>query len=84
MNDTELAIIRNVAFGTRDVSRAILSFTVHTQYGVSLQCLSADEAIELIERHQVTEVHDLEGKPCLVRRPNSGTIKFVDLFEYRR
>ena len=83
LDETELAVIKGVAFGTRDVSRAILSFAVHTKHGVALQCLSAAEAIELIERHQVTEVHKLEGKACLVTRPDRGTIKFVDLFEYK-
>jgi hypothetical protein len=76
----ELAIIKDVSFGVRDINQANLSFSVHTKdYGV-LQVLGALEAIELIEKHQIRNIEHLEGKPCIVDVDHrAGTIVFKDL-----
>ena len=74
----ELAIIEDVAFGVRDVNWANLSFSVTTlDYG-ALQVLGAEEAIELIERHHIRNIKDLEGMPCIVET-GDGKILFKDL-----
>ena len=78
MSKKEMAIIKGVGFGTRDRAHCMLWFSVHTIDGSALQCIPADEAVALLEKHMVTEVHELEGKPCIVTSDGS-TIRFVDL-----
>ena len=75
-----LAIMRGVGFGVRDTNRAMLWFTAYEdESSASLQCIPALLAIDLLEKHGVTDVKTLEGKPCWVRREN-GYVKFVDLW----
>ena len=81
MSDEKVsAIIRNVGFGVRDTSHAMLWFTAYESESLaSLQCIPAGAAIELLERHGISDVMTLEGKPCWVRHDN-GFVKFVDLW----
>ena len=74
----ELAIISSVSFGVRDVNWAKLSFNVKTLHYGALQVLGAKEAIELIEKHHIRDIKDLEGAPCIVEC-GDGLIVFKDL-----
>lgn len=79
MNE-QLGIIKNPKFGVRDINQANLSFTVETIDGSALQVLLANEAIELIEKHHITDISNLEGKPCIAKvRPERNEIIFIDL-----
>jgi len=73
-----LAIIKGVGFGVRDTSHAMLWFTAYeSETSASLQCIPAEQAVELLEKHGIANVTDLEGKPCWLQRDN-GLIKFID------
>ena len=74
----ELATISGVAFGVRDVNWANLSFNVTTLHYGALQVLGTKEAIELIEKHHIRNIKDLEGAPCIVEC-RDGLIVFKDL-----
>ena len=77
----ELAIMADVSFGVGDINKAMLWFTVRTLHGSALQRLTVNQAEEMIQRHQVTDIRKLEGHPCIVTRPDRSLIKFVDLFK---
>jgi hypothetical protein len=73
-----LGIIKRVGFGIRDTSHAMLWFDVYTsEASASLQCIPAAEAIRLIEKHGISDVKNLEGKPCWVR-DEGALIRFID------
>ena len=73
----EMAIMTKVGFGMRDGGSPVLWFSVHVADGfAALQILPVEEAITLIKDAKVRDVHDLEGKPCLVSRERN-MIKFV-------
>ena len=82
----EMAIMKDVKFGVRDISKANLSFTVHTVRGTaSLQVLGVPQTIKLIEKHQITDISRLEGHPCIIESKEDkqfvlGISHFVDLF----
>lgn len=62
-----LVKIKEVGFGLRDTNHCVLWFTVETENGPSaLQILPALAAIELIEKHNLREVHDLNSRMCWV------------------
>lgn len=80
MDDKILAIMKGVGFGVRDGNEVKLWFTAYeTESSASLQCIPAAKAVELLKDHDITEVHDLEGKPCWIRHEN-GFVRFVDLW----
>lgn len=63
----QLAIIKEVGYGCRDVGRPVLWFTVSTcDCGCALQVLSGKEADALIRDYGVYDVQELNGKPCFV------------------
>ncbi|KKL94681.1 hypothetical protein LCGC14_1862170, partial [marine sediment metagenome] len=70
----ELAMIKDVKFGTRDVGKAILSFTAVGLNGSSLQILSAKEAINLIEEHQIVDIGNLNGMACILETKKTETL----------
>ncbi len=82
----EMAIMKDVKFGVRDVGKANLSFTVHRSSGTaSLQILYLKEAVKLIEKHQIKDINELEGHACIIetKKPPQfplGVSTFVDLF----
>jgi len=62
----ELAIINGVEFGMRDAPWPCLSFNVTTLDFGALQILHYEQAIELIKKHHIKNIEDLEGAPCIV------------------
>jgi hypothetical protein len=73
-----LGVMKGVGFGVRDRDRAMLWFNVYTsECSASLQCIPAARAIELIEKHGIENVKDLEGKPCWVQ-DEGAIIRFID------
>lgn len=74
----ELAVINNVHFGMRDAPWPCLWFTVNALHYGALQILHFKEAVELIKKHNIYKIEDLEGKPCIVEMEGSSCI-FKDL-----
>lgn len=70
----EMAVITGVGFGIRDTNRCILWFGVKMLHGGSLQVLSAEEAIALIEGSEIRDIKDLEGKPCVCEIEGNSVI----------
>lgn len=62
----ELAIMKNVSFGTRDTNYAALWFDVEMISEGSLQRLSVEDAVTLIEKNGITNINNLNGKPCII------------------
>jgi hypothetical protein len=61
----EMAIIKDVSFGCRDTNQAALWFTVETIRECALQRLSGLDAIALIEKYEIVNIRNIEGKPCI-------------------
>ena len=63
----QLAKIKEVGFGCRDMATPCLWFTTELESGIcALQVLGHKEAIELLKVQGIEEVHDLNGKMCWV------------------
>ena len=74
----ELATMKGIHFGMRDAPWPCLWFSVDTlRYG-ALQVLHYEEAAELIKKHHIYKIEDLEGAPCVVEC-EGNIIKFKDL-----
>ena len=74
----QLAIMKDVGFGCRDIGRPILWFNTYISNSeCALQIISYQDAEEIIKKYHVNDVHDLEGKPCWVDAGN-GMIKFLE------
>ena len=78
MSHEELAIIKDVSFGMRDVGFVNLSFTVEACVYSALQILGKHEALKLINDNKIINIKDLEGKPCIIE-VDGGTMKFLRL-----
>jgi len=78
----ELAVIDSeVRFGMRDAPWPVMWFSVATlDYG-ALQILDYQTAIDLIKKHNIKDITDLKGAPCIVEVKGlaGGTCKFKDL-----
>ncbi len=74
----ELATISGVAFGMRDAGYVNLSFSVKTLHYGALQVLGIDETVELIKKHHIHNIKNLEGAPCIVEIEGMSII-FKDL-----
>lgn len=74
----QMAIIKNVTFGyNRDCGKVGLSFTVYLDEGSAAgQFISDNEALEVIKKFDVSDVNDLDGKPCWVESDNHY-VKFL-------
>ena len=63
----QLAIMKSVGFGCRDVGRPCLFFeTFVSECGAALQILYGEDALKFIEDYGVYDVSELEGKPVWV------------------
>lgn len=75
----KMAIMKGVGFGNRDVGCPVLFFTAYIDDCVgSLQVLGTDKAIEVIKKSGVSDVKDLEGKPCWMECEGNLS-KFIEL-----
>lgn len=76
--DERLAIMRHVRCGVGDRGRAWLSFDVFTsESSAALTILEWDRAKEVIEAYGVSDVHQLEGKPCWVDTSQPGMTTWI-------
>jgi hypothetical protein len=76
----ELAVIDGVGFGMRDCPSCVLWFGVKMLVGGTLVIMGVLEAVELIEKHHIREIQDLDGMPCIVESEGlGGNVKFIDL-----
>jgi hypothetical protein len=72
----QLAIIREVGYGCRDLGKPVLWFSTYIDEGLcALQVLSGDEADVVITESGVYDVHSLDGWPCAVEL-KGGLIMF--------
>jgi len=72
----QLAIMRGVNFGLRDVGTPVLWFTVHVSEGsAALQVLADEEMKTLLKNAGCYSITELEGKACWVER-DAGMIAF--------
>lgn len=75
----QLGIMSRVHIGCRDVGTPVLSFEVHISEGSgALQVLSWSEAFDVLKK--VTDIRDLEGKPCWVETDGSY-MKFLKVWD---
>jgi hypothetical protein len=75
----QVAIIRNVGIGGRDVGRPVLWFDTYIrESSAALQIIGWEQAGELLAG--IREVRELEGRPCWVEA-DGGMIKFLRLWE---
>ena len=73
MDETELAIIKNVGIGMRNCHYPVLWFDVHIAEGEpALQVLNWAQAEQLIKDYHLYDVKNLEGKACLVSKEGPG------------
>lgn len=72
MMDKQIAIIKKVGYGCRDVGYPVLFFsTMISESSGALQVLSGEEAACLIKAYGVWDVKELEGKPIWVTKDGS-------------
>ncbi len=63
----QLAIMRGVKLGMRDIDHPCMWFTTYTsEHEAALQVLSWKDAEAVIEAYGTYDVNSLEGKPCWV------------------
>lgn len=75
--EKQLAIIKQVGFGNRDVGHPVLFFSTYIEEGhAALQVLDGTEALDFIKAYGVYDVKDLEGKSVWVEC-SRGMIKIV-------
>jgi hypothetical protein len=73
----QLAIMKQVGIGMRDMHEPGLWFTAYTdEHSASLQVLSWGDAKILIEDTGVYDVKSLEGRPCWVEE-QAGFVRYV-------
>jgi hypothetical protein len=73
-----LAIIRSVRCGVGDRDTACLRFEIRISEGsMTTWSLSWDEAKPVIEAYGVSDVHDLDGKPCWADTSERGLIRWI-------
>lgn len=75
----QMAIMKNVGFGCRDCGYPVLWFTAYISESIaSLQILGFDKALAILKKHNISDIKDLEGKPCWVES-NGTSSEFIDL-----
>ncbi len=75
----QLAIMKEVGFGCRDVGKPVLFFSTYiNEYSAALQIISGDKALDIIEESGVYDIYKLEGKPCWVEI-NGNSVIFLSI-----
>ena len=79
MDNEQLAIMKGVGFGNRDVGYPVLFFSTMISEGCgALQVMEGKKAMDFIKAYGVYDVKDMEGKPVWVKRPDlSNRIEVV-------
>ena len=69
MEEKQMAIMKDVGFGNRDVGHPVLFFTAYVSEGVgALEILNGEDAMNFIKAYGVYDVRDLTGRPVWVER----------------
>ncbi len=76
MANKQLAIMRDVGFGLRDVGTPCVWFTAHDGIFASLQILTGKEIEKLLIDSKVHNIKDLEGSPCWIEKLGNSS-KFI-------
>lgn len=75
----QMAIIKEVSFGLRDVGKVNLSFSTYiSECEAALQVLFRDEYEKLIMDGGIKDIKELDGKPCWVE----VTGNLIDFIEF--
>lgn len=74
MEYEEMAIINHVTVGLRDVDRPILWFDVSMLSGSALIAYEWEDAGEFLRINKITNISNLEGKPCIVAIEDGNVI----------
>jgi hypothetical protein len=81
-NGEQLAIIKNVGYGLRDIGHPCLWFDTMVEDSTgALQVFRGEEAGPIIEDAGVYDVHEMEGKACWVIK-DEGMIKFLRMAKF--
>ncbi len=67
----ELAVIKDINIGCRDVGKCVCWFTVEAINGCSLQVISLNDLSEMVNKSGVYSFKELNGKPCVIESGNS-------------
>ena len=71
----QLAIIKGVGYGLRDIGRPCLWFTTYTEknYGALHVFTIQKEIDKILTDSEVSDINELEGKSCWVIREDNKT-----------
>lgn len=73
----QLAIIKNISYGLRDIGQPCLSFDTYLSEGlVALQVLFGKDIEKLLKDGQIIDIKELEGHACWVEK-EGNVIKFL-------
>ncbi len=76
-----MAIIKDVRCGVGDRGRAWLQFSTYcSEASAALQIIEWEDAKDVIEAYGVSDVSQLEGKPCWVDISAPGLITWIGAF----
>lgn len=62
----ELAIIRDIDFGCRDIGRPCIWFVMDVIDGGALHVSVEQDALDLVKGAGVYSIKELNGRPCIV------------------
>ena len=65
--EEQLGIVRDIHIGVRDTNHPCCYFNIELLDGVSLQILSMEQCVNLIEQTHCYKLEDLNNKPCIVQ-----------------
>jgi len=72
----QLAIIKDVNVGIRDVGYPICWFSVEMIAGGALIVITIKEMEKILKDHSIYKLQDLNNKPCIVET-NGNIVKFL-------
>ena len=76
----EIAIIKDINIGLRDVGTPVIWFEVQALHGSSLQVIDSNQILDFIKEAKCNKLSDLNGKPCIIRS-EGNTMKFMEVME---
>lgn len=75
----QMAIMKNVTFGMNDRDQVGLTFTTYlSESQAAGQFIPGELALEVIKKYGVSNVNQLNGKPCWVETDELTFIKFIE------
>ena len=76
----QMGIMKGITFGLQlDCGKVGLSFSVYLdECSAATQFIAGTESLDVIKKFGVSDVSDLEGKPCWVETDGRNYIKFLE------